>query len=374
MHHEQEPSREDGAGVKSSRSVHASARPLATQLRLLLGLLVAASLLSAGAISYRTAATPARAPRLKRTVNASALAVESENSSSSSHNVELIARIPPIIHQSWKSRDAIPKRFAPWMQSWTTHHPTWMYVFWTDADNLALFEMLYPQYAHVARSVGKIGLADMARYALLHRVGGVYADADFECVRPLDALIQSHDLFLSSEPRAHTVLLEHSTSVSLCNALLASAPGHPFWLALLDAIAAKFARASDRDPVSLTGPRVLNETFFQYFATARRPSATLLPSQAFYPEVAYWNLASLERACRSRHDSAARDACEWLERFPHGEFTNETFATHHWQCTWCNGDGTSEYVALASVFADAQTRPQRPVITSSGVSFAALVS
>ncbi|GAB9467845.1 hypothetical protein Gpo141_00005180 [Globisporangium polare] len=280
--------------------------------------------------------------------------------------------IPRIIHQSWKSSSAIPKRFGPWMRSWTSAHPTWTYVFWTDADNLALFETLYPQYLHVAKGVGKIGLADMARYALLHSVGGLYVDADFECIRPFDKLLRDHELFLSSEPRAHTVLLEKSDSVSLCNAILASKPRHPLWLRVLDAICAKFEREGERDPVGLTGPRILNQTYFEYVGNQHNAANTtsvttaVLSPEFFYPEIAYWNIASFEDACKVRQDTAAKDACAWLQRFPKGEFTNSTHATHHWQCTWCNGDGSSEYTSLQSVFDGTGSAPHRPQISSEG--------
>lgn len=272
--------------------------------------------------------------------------------------------IPHIIHQSWKSQQAIPKRFGPWMRSWMSAHPTWTYVFWTDTDNLALFETLYPQYLHVAKGVGKIGLADMARYALLHSVGGLYVDADFECVKPFDQLLRDYELFLSSEPRAHTVLLEKSDSLSLCNALMASKPKHPLWLMVLDAIRAKFEREGDRDPVGLTGPRILNQTYFEYVGSQQNTNTTsaVLPPEFFYPEIAYWNLASFEQACRTRADAAARDACAWLQQFPRGEFTTSTHATHHWQCTWCNGDGSSEYASLESVFSGTGNTPHRPQI------------
>lgn len=86
------------------------------------------------------------------------------------------------------------------------------------------------------QAVKKVSLADMARYALLHQVGGLYVDADFECLQPFDELHRGRNLFLSSEPLVHAVLLEKSRSAALCNALMASAPGHPFWLQVLDNI------------------------------------------------------------------------------------------------------------------------------------------
>ncbi|GMF47547.1 unnamed protein product [Phytophthora fragariaefolia] len=273
--------------------------------------------------------------------------------------------IPRIIHQSWTNVYRVPTRFHPWMKSWRDLHPAWTYVFWTDEDNLRLFQELYPQYLHVAKAVKKVSLADMARYALLHHVGGLYVDADFECLQPFDDLHRDHKLFLSSEPLVHAVLLERSTSAALCNALMASAPGHPFWLRVLDNIKAKFDREHLRsDAVELTGPRMVKHTYAT--STSAASDVVVLPSEFFYPEVAYWNLEPMERACRQRRDADAVSACEWLRKFPQGEFTPHSHATHHWQCTWCRDAHLVEFGPLRDVF---DSPPLRPNISSTGVHF-----
>ncbi|KAH7488862.1 hypothetical protein KRP22_008501 [Phytophthora ramorum] len=279
------------------------------------------------------------------------------------------AAIPHLIHQSWKNVHRIPTRFHPWMRSWVDLHPTWTYVFWTDEDNLRLFERLYPRYLHVAKAVRKVSLADMARYALLHHVGGLYVDADFECLQAFDDLHRDNRIFLSSEPLVHSVLLEKSTEAALCNALMASAPGHPFWLRVLDNIKDKFDRERLKsDAVELTGPRMVKQTYLSPKSpvNSEESDVVVLPSEFFYPEVAYWNVESMEKACRQRHDDAAKEACKWLQLFPQGEFTNNTHATHHWQCTWCRDAHLDAFGSLRSIF---ESAPKRPNITSTGIEF-----
>ncbi|KAE8887690.1 hypothetical protein PF005_g6787 [Phytophthora fragariae] len=272
--------------------------------------------------------------------------------------------IPRIIHQSWKSADKIPTRFFPWMRSWLEFNPTWTYLFWTDEDNLELFERLYPKYLHVAKSVQKVALADMARYALLHSVGGLYIDADFECLKPFEELHRDNRLFLSTEPLAHSVLLEGATSAALCNALMASVAGHPFWLHVLDNIKDKFDRGEGiGDPVSLTGPRIVKET---YLASTPEDAAEVVvfPPEYFYPDMAHWNSEPFDAACRSRDDEVAKEACEWMRKFPNGEYTDNTHAVHHWQCTWCRDAKLTEYRSLDDVFSSPVMRPN---ISSTGV-------
>lgn len=194
-----------------------------------------------------TSATTAagKASRLHfRSAEEGALQTEANATTNANASLELseaATGIPRIIHQSWKTTDKIPTRFFPWMRSWLQFNPTWAYTFWTDEDNLQLFERLYPKYLDVAKNVQMVALADMARYALLHSVGGLYIDADFECLKPFEELHRDNNLFLSTEPLAHSVLLEGATSSALCNALMASVPGHPFWLQVLDNIKVKFA-------------------------------------------------------------------------------------------------------------------------------------
>ncbi|OQR95293.1 hypothetical protein ACHHYP_00127 [Achlya hypogyna] len=263
-------------------------------------------------------------------------------------------QIPRILHQSWKSENAVPEMFVPWMRSWVAKHPTWKYVFWDDNANLALFHTHFPQYAHIASSLKKIHLADMARYALLYIYGGVYVDCDFECTAPLDDLL-GEELFLSTEPFVHAVLLERATKPILCNAILASRPRHPFWLEVLDAVRTQFTVGGPvQDPVSLTGPRLVEAVYNRYSNPAGR--VTVFPEEYFYPEIAYWNIGLLNELCLTREDAAGREACAWLQKNPKGAHTANTHAVHHWQCTWCRA-GLSQIVTnLTTIF------PTHPVV------------
>ncbi|OQR90198.1 hypothetical protein THRCLA_22576 [Thraustotheca clavata] len=264
--------------------------------------------------------------------------------------LEKKSTIPRIIHQSWKAADNIPELFAPWMQSWHRQNPTWKYVFWDDNDNLALFEKHFPKYYHIATSIGKIHLADMARYALLYLYGGVYVDCDFECKASFDDLLEE-ELFLSTEPFVHAVLLENANKPILCNAILASRPRHPFWIDVLDGIHSTFTSSGgNQDPVTLTGPRMVEAIHNKY----NNPNArvTVFPEEYFYPEIAYWNIGRMKEICAERYlfDTSAKKACSWLDENPTGRHTSNTHAVHHWQCTWCRGDVGHNLTNLSSIF------------------------
>ncbi|KAG9401542.1 hypothetical protein AC1031_009409 [Aphanomyces cochlioides] len=264
--------------------------------------------------------------------------------------------IPKIIHQSWKTAERIPSKFVPWMQSWQRFHPSWTYMFWDDDDNIKLFQVHFPQYLSVATAMSKIELADMARVALLYLYGGVYVDSDFECLRAFDDL-RHLSLFLSAEPRVHAILLESLETPRLWNAILASQPRHPFWIAILDAIQANFNAYRDTsDPIALTGPGAFDPTYADW---PDKDSVVVLPEEYFYPEFSAWLVPNMTATCESsKHIPAVASACTWLNQHPQGHKTSNTHAVHRWQCTWC-GRGSKANESFTTL-ADAAPNHARP--------------
>eukprot|EP00668_Euglena_longa_P011243 GGOE01013631.1.p1 GENE.GGOE01013631.1~~GGOE01013631.1.p1 ORF type:complete len:417 (-),score=22.98 GGOE01013631.1:70-1320(-) len=255
--------------------------------------------------------------------------------------------IPFTIHQSWRSAERIPARFRTWIRSWVTFNPGWRYVFWDDFDNRMLIHAFFPEFRGAFDALGRgVAQADFCRYAIMHLFGGLYVDMDFECKAPFRSLVSRFEGFLSSEPQIHAKLLEKREGVFVCNAILASRPGHPFWLAVMDSIRAAVQAGQHEDPVSLTGPRRIHKVF-QENASARS-GIKLLPEDYFYPEVAKWNIANLERACIIITTFNQRE-CQQLREHPNGMYTNNTHAVHHWECTWCRGDRSDSYLPITSL-------------------------
>ena len=101
---------------------------------------------------------------------------------------------------------------------------------------------------------------DALRPFLMYHVGGMYLDIDIECHRSVDALLVGWDMVLQSE---------YSDMQDISNAVLASAPGVPYWLALIDAAAAAadaiaFKRRLDvQDVLHATGPQLYTRIFKQ---------------------------------------------------------------------------------------------------------------
>ncbi|MCX5966481.1 MAG: glycosyltransferase [Cyanobacteria bacterium] len=139
--------------------------------------------------------------------------------------------IPKIIHQTWKS-SAIPQRLRRYQESWLQYHPEWEYRFWDDEANESLIAEHYPEFVdHYRRLTPAILKVDLVRLAYLHRHGGVYADLDYEVIRPLDDLFDISRVIVGRERGGIGWPIRGRDYV--INALMASPPGHPLWLEIM---------------------------------------------------------------------------------------------------------------------------------------------
>jgi hypothetical protein len=115
--------------------------------------------------------------------------------------------ISKIIHQTWKT-EKVHARFREHIRSWIQRNPGWEYKFWTNDDCRNLIETKYPKYLAMYDSYPQnIQRADAIRYFILDAYGGVYADLDFEALKPFDGLIRGHSLVIGQEPYAHSHVL-----------------------------------------------------------------------------------------------------------------------------------------------------------------------
>ena len=196
--------------------------------------------------------------------------------------------IPRIIHQTWMTSQ-LPSRYAPWVTSWLKKNPTWQYWLWTDDDARQLVRRYYKQnvamYDGYTRNINR---ADVMRYFVLDRYGGVYADIDAECLRPLDDIISNHSCILAEEHRVHGyVLAWRKPPPNVINSPMACRPGHPYFRdviaelpkwqkhpnllyqtgpLLIDRVLRTYLRnqtRSSKDPIAVMSPEVFNPTFDQ---------------------------------------------------------------------------------------------------------------
>jgi len=114
------------------------------------------------------------------------------------------ASIPQIIHQVYYSKN-LPAEIQANVAKITGLNPGWEYRFYDDADMVDFITSNYgPRVlAYYNRINSKYGAsrADLFRYLLMYKVGGVYLDIKSSLEKPLDSVLRKDDVYLLSRWR-----------------------------------------------------------------------------------------------------------------------------------------------------------------------------
>lgn len=103
-------------------------------------------------------------------------------------------KIPKIIHQIWIGPNPAPK----FMHTWKDNHPDYEYVLWDNEKIKEIFPLinqhLYNQYDNETQNIWN-GRGNLLRLEILKKYGGIYIDADCECLRPLEGDFLDSEFF-----------------------------------------------------------------------------------------------------------------------------------------------------------------------------------
>lgn len=162
--------------------------------------------------------------------------------------------IPRKIWQTWKTGPlAFEQRDSDSAKTWPAKNPTYRYEVLTDDNSNQYVEWHYgihgfnrPDIVQLYREVNiTIIKADLLRYLVMYAEGGVYADIDVECLRPVDRFIperySEHDIDMiigveidEPEYANHPVL--GSKCKSFCQWTFAAKPRLPVMMRLIENI------------------------------------------------------------------------------------------------------------------------------------------
>jgi hypothetical protein len=110
--------------------------------------------------------------------------------------------IPRLLHQTFKSH-ALPPELQANVAQIKALNPGWVHQLYDDADIEAFIRKYYGQtvFASYQRINPRYGAAraDLFRYLLLYRRGGVYLDIKSTMTQPLDAVLRPTDRYLLSQ-------------------------------------------------------------------------------------------------------------------------------------------------------------------------------
>ncbi len=193
--------------------------------------------------------------------------------------------IPKKLHLIWVG-DA-NKMPTKCISSWQHNHPDWDFKLWTDKE---LNETSWINEKHLRAFVDIrhwCGVADLMRYEILYREGGVYVDADSFSMRPLDSWLLENEMFACWE---NTLAVGRARLVS--NAFLGSVQGNPFLRYLIETIKERkslFKRWSwgrmrmvKMSAWKSVGPYRLTKCIYDYEGKGYH-NISILPSHMFCP-------------------------------------------------------------------------------------------
>lgn len=203
--------------------------------------------------------------------------------------------IPRVLHTFWDG-PPLPDDFRRFRERWQALHPGWSMTVWDDArfQREAMSARTARYYRDPKRWSPKSSVwqwrADIARYEILERLGGVWVDADLEPLRPIDPIIDqaTGGAFAAREDHRH-----------VNNALLGCEPGHPFMADVMRGLGDRIVRNRH-----LRVNRSIGAGYLTMLAD-RHDELLVLPAHLVYP----FSYNELHR----------RD-----ETFP------EAFTKHHW--------------------------------------------
>jgi Glycosyltransferase sugar-binding region containing DXD motif len=162
---------------------------------------------------------------------------------------DMVQKIPRTILQTFGSR-RVPRGLFEATRSWLELNPEYEYKFYDDDDCRTLIREHFGEQTLACYELLTTGAfrADFWRYCALFVHGGVYADADTLCTRPLRELIGKNDDFIV--PRANDPRF-------LFNAFICSVPRHPFLKNVIDRAVERITAGDSLDPFFVVGPGAL---------------------------------------------------------------------------------------------------------------------
>ena len=223
--------------------------------------------------------------------------------------------IPKIIHQTWKDSN-IPTKAVFCTNSWRSINQDYEYRFWTDKDIFDFVDNFYPQFTSRLNNFEQgIIKADFFRLLVLYHFGGIYADIDFECLKPIKEWeLDKNKINIACEPKEHNTAHGKNDFI-LCNALIISPPKVEFLMKLID-LGNLVNEKSPTEVMHSYGPLAWTKLYKKF---DKINCIKIIDSELFYP---------LPDITNSKLEYTSPSKEEYIKRIKNKEFNS--YAVHYW--------------------------------------------
>jgi glycosyltransferase involved in cell wall biosynthesis len=182
-------------------------------------------------------------------------------------------RIPKILHQLWIGDQT--RRPTNLLETWKQLHPDWEYILWTEEEiekRGVTFECSR-QIADIHEINGK---ADIMRWEILYKYGGIFQDADSVCLEPLDP-----DIFLTKNGGFSCYEQEQNRKGLVCCGSMGFPSGNPLLRDIITHIGTLDLRPTVCNLKAWV--TVACVVITNLLNTGRYPDFTVFPSHMFIP-------------------------------------------------------------------------------------------
>ena len=213
--------------------------------------------------------------------------------------------IPKVVHRIWFGPNPMPADYVAYEKSWERHG--YEVKLWNEGNlpplrNQAIYDdpEIGQNRGGGIRELGRwVQRADLVSYELIARFGGIYANTDMECLRPLDGILDGVEAFAGFEQENF-----------LGCALMGCVPDNAFFNLVIEELPERWAAMPGRNMEAVTGPHLLSAVRGKF------PDAiTQFPAHYFYPYL----YTEMERETEEYPDSYC--AHHWGHQRPLSFFT-----------------------------------------------------
>lgn len=226
-----------------------------------------------------------------------------------------MTKVNKTVHQIWTTHD-LPDLYRKIAESWKKCLPDWEYKLWSHQENREFVAENYPEflakYDSYPRNMQRI---DAAKYLILKKLGGLYADIDVECLKNIEVLIGNAEGVVGKEPYWHAHRYDMDYIVG--SAFIYSVPDSSF----INFVCKKLYEYpsvrvdNPKDILKSTGPLLLTSAYEEY---AYKDKIRLYEPEYLYPI----GMGDLDRILRNEVPE------DMVERI------NNAYAIHYFQGMW----------------------------------------